>query len=160
MNDTLIVYKTKHNTTKQYAHWIHEQIKSDLVNIKFVHKVDLSSYKVVIFGSWIYDDKITIAPYIEKHWDVLQDKHIILFCDGLTDPRDDKMLEIFENSLPRHIREKIYFYPLGGRLSFDTISLWDKLVLKFKGKFRETNLKSDLFVKPIVVKAYELKMLK
>lgn len=159
MSDVLIIYKTKHHTTKQYAMWIQEEIKCDIVDVDSIHHVDLATYKVIVFGSWIYDDTIVIAPFIKKHWDILQKKQLVLFADGLTDPHDEKMEFILKRSLPKHIIEQINFFPLGGDLDFSRITFWDKVVLKFKRKFRETHQKNQLLVKPIVVKIYELKFL-
>lgn len=159
MSDVLIIYKTKHHTTKQYAKWIQEEVKCDIVNVDSIHHVKLNDYKVIVFGSWIFDDNIVIAPFIKKHWDIFQKKHLVLFADGLTDPQDEKMQVILKKSFPKHIIEQLHFFPLGGDLDFSKISLWDKLVLKVKGKFRETHQKNQLLVKPIVVKIYELKFL-
>ena len=154
----LIAYKTKHNTTKQYATWIHNEVESDIVNLDDISRVNLDNYDVIVIGSWIFDDIIVASDYIKKNWDKLESKKVILFVNGLTDPRDEKMTKIYKNSLPSYIRLQIHFFPIGGKLSFANISLWDRIVLKFRGKFRETNQIQESAIRPIVVKIYDLKI--
>ncbi|MFP4401890.1 MAG: flavodoxin domain-containing protein [Candidatus Nanoarchaeia archaeon] len=159
MRNVLIVYKSKHNTTKQYAQWIHEEVESTLIDVDYLLRDDLKDFDIIVFGSWIFDDTIMIASHIEKYWEILQYKRVILFCDGLTHPQDEKMNWIYEKSIPKHIRDNIYFYPLGGELSFQSISFFEKLILKFKNKFREAHQIDKLAIKPILLKIYNLKVI-
>ena len=92
----LIIYKTRHNTTKNYAKWISEEIQSDIINVDKVKSNQIKDYDIIVFGSWIYDDKITIAPFIKDNWEILKNKKLLLFCNGLTNSEDPKMNKIFE----------------------------------------------------------------
>lgn len=159
MDSVLIAYISKHNTTKQYAKWISEEVKSIVIDLDKIDPLDLETYKVIVFGSWIFDDKIVVRDFIIKHWDILQNKHVILFANGLTDPKDPKMKRILKRSFDKHIRDQIHFYPIGGKLNLDELSWVERSILKFKDKFRSTNMIDERYVKPIVVKIYALNML-
>jgi spore coat polysaccharide biosynthesis predicted glycosyltransferase SpsG len=49
----LIVYQSKYGSTKQYAEWIHQEIKGDLVNIEQGDKPDLAKYDIMIIGGYM-----------------------------------------------------------------------------------------------------------
>lgn len=158
INRVLIVYKSKHNTTKQYAEWIHEEVESDIINFDYLNIKNIEKYGIIVFGSWIFDDKVVIADFIINNWKIFENKKIIIFCNGLTHPKDGKLKEIFDSSFPQYIKNSIYFYALGGELSFDNLSLYDKLILKFKHKFREVHNVERDSIRPIVIKIYSLKV--
>jgi hypothetical protein len=67
----LIVYQSKYGSTKQYAEWIHQEIKGDLVNIEQGDKPDLAKYDIMIFGGYMRTGYIVIAPFIKDNWTVL-----------------------------------------------------------------------------------------
>lgn len=159
MNEVLILYKTKHNTTKQYAFWIHKEIKSNIISLDKVSLKQIQDHDIIVIGSWIFDDKIVAREYIKKNWKTLQNKKIVLFANGLTHPNDEKMEKIFQRSFPKYIQDQIYFFPIGGKLSFEKINIFEKMILKFKKKFRETNEIDSKFIRPIVIKIYSLKFL-
>lgn len=159
INRVLIVYKSKHNTTKQYAEWIHEEVESDLINFDYLSIKDIEKYEIIVLGSWIFDDKVVIADFIINNWKMFENKKVIIFSNGLTHPKDGKLKEIFDSSFPQYIKNSIYFYALGGELSFNNLSLYDKLILKFKHKFREVHNVERDSIRPIVIKIYDLKVL-
>ncbi len=156
---TLILYLSKHKTTEKYATWISEEAQSDLVSIDNASNINLDDYSVIVFGSWVYLDKIKIADYIIDNWKILQTKKIIVFSSAITKPQDPKTKQIFEDSFPKYIRDSIYYFPLPGKLSIDEVNIVEKITLKIRKKYKELDDVDRLLIRPIVVKIYDLKVI-
>jgi menaquinone-dependent protoporphyrinogen oxidase len=141
----LIVYQSKYGSTKQYAEWIHQEIKGDLVNIENGDKSDLAGYDIIIIGGYVRTGNIVIAPFIRDHWSVLKGKNVILFTTSGTPPGHTKIQSIYEKSLPEEIRNKIKYFPLHGRISTENLTWWDKILIAV-GKMieQDESLRKDM----------------
>ena len=70
MSKTVIIYKTKYNTTKKYAGWLAIKIDADLYEISDIRSNDLKKYDTIIFGGAIENgyikgiefDKVYVIP--------------------------------------------------------------------------------------------------
>jgi len=67
----LIAYLSKYGSTAQYAQWIQQETKGDLVNIETVNEPDLAGYDIIIIGGYIRAGHIVVAPFIKNHWGIL-----------------------------------------------------------------------------------------
>jgi len=141
----LIVYQSKYGSTKQYAEWIQQEIKGDLVNIENGDKPDLARYDIIIIGSSVRVGSIVIAPFIKDHWSVMKGKKVILFTTSATPPQHPKIQSIYEKSLPEEIRKEIKYFPLHGRISRKDLTFFDKFLIII-GKIMEQDetLKKDM----------------
>ena len=141
----LIVYQSKYGSTKQYAEWIRKESNGDLINIEDEDNPDFAGYDIIIIGSSIRVGNIVIAPIVKDRWSVMKDKKVILFTTSGTPPRHPKIQSIYEKSLPEAIRKEIKYFPLPGRISSESLTLWDK-VLMVIGKImeRDETLKKDM----------------
>ena len=141
----LIAYRSKYGSTKQYAEWIQQDTKGDLVNVENGDEPDLARYDILIIGGYVRTGKIVIAPFIKDHWSVMNGKEVILFTTSGTPPRHPKMQGIYEKSLPEEIRKEITYFPLPGRISGKDLTLWDKILIAI-GRIVEQDetLKKDM----------------
>ncbi len=81
----LIVYVSKYGSTRQYALWLREAVPADLAELGR-EEPDISSYDVVIVGSYIRKGKIAASPFLEKNWPILRERQVILFTVSGTPP--------------------------------------------------------------------------
>jgi len=132
----LIAYQSKYGSTKQYAEWIAQEIKGDLINIENGDMPDLARYDIIIIGSSVRVGSIVIAPFIQDHWSVMKEKKVILFTTSGTPPQHSKIQSIYEKSLPEEIRKEIKYFPLSGRISMENLTLLDKQLIAI-GKMME-----------------------
>jgi len=141
----LVAYRSKYGSTKQYADWIREDTKADLVSIGDGDTPDLAGYDILIIGAYVRTGNIVIAPFIKDHWRVMKGKKVILFTTSGTPPRHPKIQSIYEKSLPEEIRKGITYFPLPGRISGKDLTLWDKFLIAI-GKIVEQDetLKRDM----------------
>ena len=141
----LIAYQSKYGSTKQYAEWIHQEIRGALVNIENGDKPDLTRYDIIIIGSSVRVGNIVIAPFIKDRWSIMKGKKVILFTTSGTPPQHPKIQSIYEKSLPEEIRKEIKYFPLHGRISRENLTLFDKFLITI-GKIMEQDetLKKDM----------------
>ncbi len=154
----LIIYKSRYNSTKTYAEWIHNEVDSDIKKVEDVTNEDLISHSIIVFGSWIINDRIAIAGFVKNNWHILHSKKLVLFSVGLTQPEDPTSQDIFKNSFPVHIRRQIEYFPLWGRVKFSVLNFIEKFRLKREGKYKEIDEISQEKIRPIIVKLYGLKV--
>lgn len=129
----LILYKSVHGTTKDYAMWIHKQLSSS--DIFFVDDFDTSlfaNYDKVILGSSTYMGRISILEYLKKNWKQIQKKNVFLFSVGLIDAEEDASKKAFE-MIPEDIRSQINYIKLPGRISIDKLRFFQRSIVKLTG---------------------------
>ena len=114
---TIVIYKTKYGSTKQYAEWIAEDLGCEAVDAKNVKVDDLLAYDTIIYGCGLYAEVINGVHLITRNIEKLKDKKIIIYTTGITpsDVRayyDGEVIEKnFKNGVPENI--KIFnFQPL------------------------------------------------
>jgi menaquinone-dependent protoporphyrinogen IX oxidase len=134
----LIAYQSKYGSTKQYAEWIHQEIKGDLFNIENGDKPDLARYEIIIIGGFVRMGNIVIAPFIQDHWSVMKGKKVVLFTTSGTPPLHPKIQSIYEKSLSEEIRNEIKYFPLHGRISIENLTSLDKNLIAI-GKMMESD---------------------
>lgn len=140
---TLIVYRSKYGSTKQYAQWINKSIPSDLVDAGKEDNFDFAAYDVIVFGGYIRMGRIAIAPLIVKNWSGIKTKKVILFTSSGTPPGHPNIQRIYQNDLPDEIRKEIKYFPLRGKILSKDLSFFDKfLVAVGRVMERDESLKS------------------
>ncbi len=125
----LILYRTKYGSTEQYARWIAEEVRADLVKIEDFDTARFDLYSAIIIGSPTYMGKIQIKDFLEKNWDVLKTKPMFLFNTGLfpmESPESKKSLEM----IPVHIRGHIEYIKLPGKIDKKKLKFTEKMIAK------------------------------
>lgn len=107
---TLVIYKSKYGSTKQYAQWIAEELGCEAVDAKSVKPSDLEKYDNIVYGGGLYAETINGVSLITKNIDTLRDKRIAVYTTGLTptDCRDyyDKLIieRNFKFGVPQNVK--------------------------------------------------------
>ena len=126
---TLIIYKSKYGSTKQYAQWIHDEIESDIVSVNDKKKLNFDEYDNIIFASYFYVYLVAIAPFIIRNWKKIKDKRIVLITTSGTPPDDAVMEGRYKLSFPKRIANSMTYFPLDGRIDRGKIKIFDKFSL-------------------------------
>jgi menaquinone-dependent protoporphyrinogen IX oxidase len=142
-NSILVLYKSKYGSTKQYAEWLGSSLSATVKSVDAASAHDLEQAKIVVIGGSVRIGKITCAPFIVRHWNILKDKRILLFAVAGTPPESPEVRSYFEGSLPANIRSSVAFFPLPGRhvpLDLgDRFLVWfPKTGLRFRARFAKT----------------------
>ncbi len=125
----LILYRTKYGSTEQYARWIAEEVRADLVKIEDFDTARFDQYSTIIIGSPTYMGKIQTKDFLEKNWDALKTKPVFLFNTGLfpmESPESNKSFEM----IPAHIRDHIEYIKLPGKIDMKKLKFTDKMIAR------------------------------
>ena len=129
---TIVIYKSKYGSTKQYAEWIAEALSADLFEAKNVKAADLEKYDTIIYGGGLYAEVIAGVTLITKNYDKLSDKKLIVFTTGITplDLREyyDKL--VFDKNFKGEIREKVRVFNYLGKMILSELTLPHRTALK------------------------------
>lgn len=135
MDNTLIVYASRHGTTSAYAKKLLKLLDGN-VDVWFLNErgnisPDLSVYNTIVIGGSIHYGKNSksVIDFTKKHSDVLRTKRLGLFVTSYFE--GDKALEQLHNAYPEELFERAvvtdYF---DGELLYPKMNFWERLVAK------------------------------
>lgn len=135
--NTIVVYKSKYGSTKQYAEWISEELGCQAIDAKAVAVDMLKEYDTIIYGGGLYGEVINGVSLITKNKDALLDKKIIVYTTGITplDCRDyyDKL--VIDKNFKSGVPENVKIFNFLGKMVTDELSLVHKAAIKSLKKF-------------------------
>lgn len=134
--NTLIVYATKHGSSKKCAQMLLEKLtgKVDLYNIKDGNIPELSQYDKVIIGGSIYAGRVAkeLNEFCKKNLDILKEKKLGLYICCMNHKEGDKQLSnVFPEDL---VRASIVNKSFGGEFKFKEMNFFEKLITKVVSK--------------------------
>ncbi len=127
----IVIYKSKYGTTKQYAEWIAEELGCEAAEASRIKIDDMESCDVIVYGGGLYAECIDGIALINKNYDRIKDKNIIVFSVGLTDPGFKKYYDtVAEKNFSSEVRDNIQIFNLPGKMIIDELSLPHRGALK------------------------------
>lgn len=129
---TLILYATKHGTTKTCALEL-QNLLSDHTDVCPVEQkeIDLTGYNQIILGGSIYMGDINrkLKSFLKKHNDQLEAKIAGLFLCCMY--KDEKAEEQFHRAFPENLRNKAIAHGIfGGAFNFEKMNFMEKKIIK------------------------------
>lgn len=133
----LVMYKSRHGTAKEYARWLADRLpEAQLENLDLCNPENFQYYSNIIMTSSTYMGNISARAYLVKNWDKLEGKKITLLVVGMLPMNDPASQEAF-NKIPEHIRKKITYYKVTGKLKWDELGFLEKIIVKIVGKTKD-----------------------
>ncbi len=121
--NTIVIYKSKYGSTKQYAEWIAEELGCGAVSARDINAAELEKYDNIIFGGGMYSESIDGVSLITKNFDKLSDKKVVIFTVGLTDPGHKKYYKsVADRNLSREIQSRVKIFNLPGKMIMEELS--------------------------------------
>lgn len=149
MNNTIVVYASRHGTTKEYARKLLKLLDGNVDLCSLDERAnsmpDLSDYNTIVIGGSIHYGKNSklVLNFANDNIDLLKTKRLGLFVTSHFD--GEKAMEQLQNAYPRELLERAlvvnYF---DGELLFPKMNFIEKMVAKLV-------LKADE-IKPIISK--------
>lgn len=135
---SLILYKSKWGSTKEYAEYIHSKVQNtDIFSIDGFDPSKLSEYDKVVIGSRVFTGNIQGVNFLQNNWYRLKDKKVYFFAVGLLAPEDESSKKGYE-AIPQEIRNNIQFIKLPGKVDLTKLNFFEKLLFRMvksqKGK--------------------------
>ncbi len=129
---TVVIYKSKYGATKQYAHWIADELGCKAIDAKGLKCDDLIKYDTIIYGGGLYAEVINGISLITKNYELLKNKNLIVFSTAITplECRDyyDKL--VVEKNFEPKMLENVKIFNFMGKMILDELSLAHKTALK------------------------------
>lgn len=129
----VIVYKSKYGATRKYAEWLVEETGFDIVESSNAKINEIQKYDVIILGGGIYATGIAGISFLRKNIKALQDKKLIVFCDGASPLDDDAFEEIKKHNMKEDLKNIPCFYCRGG-WDLEAMSFIDRNMCKLLRK--------------------------
>ena len=113
----IIVYRSTYGSTKQYANWIHEETAFPVHDSRD-EGIPWREVDTAVIGCPILANRPMLAGWIEKNWDRMRGKKVVLFTTSGADPAQQPVNDWIDKALPRSIRSAIHVFPLPGRFDY------------------------------------------
>lgn len=127
---TLIIYKSKYGSTKEYAEYIKQNIPNSEIYSHDIFDINtLSSYDNVIIGSSTYASSNLYRNFLTKNWETLKDKRVFVFAVGMLPSTHSSSISVYKQ-IPEKIRKKIKYIKLPGRIVLSKLNVFEKLITK------------------------------
>lgn len=128
-NKIAVIYKSKYGSSKRYAGWIALRLGADLYEINDIRGKDLDGYNTIIYGGGIYVGKINGIKFINKNYERVKNKKLIVFTVGL-DSKEDNFKKVIENNFNKEQLENIKVFNFKGSFDYSKLNLIDKFLMK------------------------------
>ena len=129
---TIVIYKSKYGSTKQYAEWISQRLDCECVSASTVKPADLLVYDTILYGGGLYAEIIAGVTLITKNLDKLKDKKLIVYTTGITplDCRDyyDKL--VIDKNFKRCGLNGIKVFNFMGKMILDELTTAHRTAIK------------------------------
>ena len=140
MDRTVVIYKSKHGSTKQYAQWIGEELDCPVIDVKDFNKKDFNNYDNIIFGGCIQAGGIQGFELIKKamRWGRLDGKKVVTFAVGLNVMQKETRMQLREINFDKPYVEKMTCFYCPGAYKPEEISGIDAGIMKMMTKMLES----------------------
>ncbi|MBR4110524.1 MAG: flavodoxin domain-containing protein [Clostridia bacterium] len=129
---TVVVYKSKYGSTKQYAEWIAEELGCEALDAKKVKIDDLEKYDTIVYGGGLYAEVINGVILLTKNMDKLEGKKLIVYSTGITPLKYSEYYDklVIEKNFKPEMLEKIKVYNFLGKMILDELTIVHRTALK------------------------------
>lgn len=129
MGKIAVLYKSRYGSTQAYADWIAAALQADLFTE--VRPDKLRDYSTLIFGGGIYAGGVSGTRYLRDHFAALQEKNLVLFTVGLSDPADRSICKsVIDRAFPPEMQSRIHFFHLRGNMDYPQLSLLHRSMMR------------------------------
>ncbi len=139
MEKTVVIYKSKYGSTEQYARWIAEELKCDLVRAEDFKAKSFSQYDNIIFGGGLQAGGIKGLELIKKNWKDIKDKKIVIFAVGLSVDDKDNRMQVRDINLDKPELKGLTIYYCKGAYHPEQVKGLDKGIMKVCLRMLEGN---------------------
>ncbi len=133
MKKVAIVYTSKFGHTKQYADWLAAHLgkeDADVINVATFNPTQLLAYKLIIFASGVYGDKMPVMDFVKKNIaGVSPAKTMFMAVSWYTTDSEEAVQKLMDENYPDQFKGKVPLYVLNSGIDKKKISVADKAKL-------------------------------
>lgn len=136
-NTTVVIYKTKYGSAKQYAKWLAEELDAELFeNSKFLPSM-FKDYDNIIYGGSLYAVGILGISLIKNNFDKIKDKNVIVFSVGASPAHEKAMNDVKNKNFTEEMKEKVKYFHLRGGFDYSKLNCFHKFLMWIMRKMIE-----------------------
>lgn len=110
----LIVYKSNTGFTKKYIESLNRRLDDPkVVDVKKLKKKDLKEAKYIFYGGPLRNNKILGLDKLLKHYELIEDKNIFVFCTGIEPINGEKKENVISANGLMYYHVRLYLLPGG-----------------------------------------------
>ncbi len=128
--NTVVIYKSKSGFTKEYAQWIAEELKCDIMEHKGLKLGDIQGYDTIIYGGGIYASGLAGIKLITGNYEALKNKNIIVWASGFGPDNTEELAKMWDKNFTDEQRAKIKMFYLRGGFDYNKLGMIDKGLMK------------------------------
>lgn len=113
MPNLLILYKSKYGATKKYAALLHEELPSQIMDIRQFTPSSLEGFGQIVLAGGIYAGGIAGLSLFKKHLPKFQGKRLAIFCVGASPYEESAIQELKKRHLKGSLSDVPLFYGRG-----------------------------------------------
>ena len=133
MKKVAIVYTSKFGHTKQYADWLAAHLgkdDADVINVATFNPTQLLAYKLIVFASGVYGDKMPIMDFVKKNvMGISTAKTMFLAVSWYTNDSEEAVQKLMDENYPDQFKGKVPLYVVNSGIDKKKISVADKAKL-------------------------------
>jgi menaquinone-dependent protoporphyrinogen IX oxidase len=138
MGKTLVIYKSRYGSTKQYAEWIASELNGDIYELSKLPKNVIGKYSIIILGGGLYAGHISGLNILKNNFENIADKKFVIFTCGMSNPNDEDAIKYIqkglEKSIPQNIKGKIKVFHLRGSMNYSELKPLHKFMMSIVNK--------------------------
>jgi menaquinone-dependent protoporphyrinogen IX oxidase len=116
---TAVIYASKYGTTRQYATWIAEELRAELLEAGLISPSKLREFDCVVYGGGLYAGGILGVNRVAKN----PRKNLVVFTVGLADPQNTDYNHILKKSFPQNVVQPLKVFHLRGGIDYKKLGI-------------------------------------
>lgn len=130
MSNVAIIYMTKYGHTKQYADWLKEELGADVFSVGAFSPAQALAYKLVIFLSGVYGDKIQVMDYIKKNQTAFNLQRMMIGAvSWYTNESEEGKTKLIAENFPETYKNVVPLFVLNSGIDKKKINAMEKAQL-------------------------------
>lgn len=134
---TVVIFKTKYGSAKQYAQWLAEELNADLFESSDFSPSKFENYDNIIYGGSLYAVGILGISLIKKNFEKIKDKNIVVFSVGASPAHEKAMNDVKNHNFTEEMKEKVKYFHLRGAFDFNKLNWLHKFMMWIMRKMIE-----------------------
>lgn len=130
MSKNIVIYKSRYGFAKQYAKFIADELKADIIELSEVAGKDLKKYDCIILGAGVYASSINGIKEFKKIINENKNAKIKVFVTTLSNTNNENTLKsLADKNFEKEIQERIEFYQLRGGIDYKKLNPLHKIMM-------------------------------
>lgn len=140
---TIVTYKSKYGSAKQYAEWLAEELNCEAVDLSKIKKEKLAEYDTIIHGGGLYAGGLAGLSYYKKNSDIIKGKKFIVYATGAAPSYNEEMIKELKKKNLEGLPTETEFFYCAGNYSYPKMTVGHKMMMKMMDNLLKKQIKEN-----------------